>query len=234
MTALERLDRLFLLYVNWPAGRSPLLDSVVFNIADSTILQGGVFVAFYWWLWFEPSPRRREVITGLMGGIAAVLVSRALQVGLPFHARPLHVPDLPVRLPIGVDPGTLNTFSSFPSDHAVLFFALSLPLWTRSRALGAAAMVWTLLIICLPRIYLGYHWPSDVIAGAVVGLGLMLALRPLISATGLPDRVLRLEAAYPAAFYAAFCLVTLELAVMFYDLRHFALDAVHAAKSLAV
>jgi undecaprenyl-diphosphatase len=233
MTALERLDELFLLYINRPAGRSPLLDSVVFNIADSTILQGGAFVALYWWLWFERGPHRRDVVTGLIGGIVAVLVSRALQVGLPFHARPLHTPDVPVRLPIGVSSDTLNTFSSFPSDHAVLFFALALPLWTRSRALGLAAMAWTLLVICLPRLYLGYHWPSDVIAGAVVGLALMLALRPLIAATGLPDRVLRLEAAYPAAFYAAFCLVTLELAVMFYDLRHFALDAVHAAKSLA-
>jgi undecaprenyl-diphosphatase len=233
MTILERLDRLLLLYVNRPAGRNPLLDSVVFNMADSTILQGGIFVACYWWLWFEGGPRRRDVVTGLVGGIVAVVVSRALQVGLPFHARPLHTLDLPVHLPIGVSPDTLNTFSSFPSDHAVLFFALALPLWSRSRALGLAAMLWTLLIICLPRVYLGYHWPSDVIAGAVVGLVLMLALRPLISATGLPDRVLRLEAAYPAAFYGAFCLVTLELAVMFYDLRHFALDAVHVAKSLA-
>lgn len=233
MTTLERLDRSLLLFINRPAGHSPLLDSVMLNVADSTILQGGVFVAFYWWLWFERGAHRRDVITGLMGGIVAVLVSRVLQVTLPFHARPLHTPDLAVHLPIGVSPDTLNTFSSLPSDHAVLFFALSLPLWTRSRALGTAAMAWTVLVICLTRIYLGYHWPSDVIAGAVVGLGLMQALRPLISATGLPDRVLRLEAAHPAAFYAAFCLVTLELAVMFYDLRHFALDAVHAARSLA-
>jgi undecaprenyl-diphosphatase len=233
MTVFERLDRSLLLYFNGPAGHSSLLDSVVFNAADSTILQGGIFVALYWWLWFDRGPHRRDVTIGLVGGIVAVLVSRALQVGLPFHARPLQTPDLSIHLPIGINPGTLNTFSSFPSDHAVLFFALSLPLWTRSRALGTAAMVWTLLIICLPRIYLGYHWPSDVIAGAIVGLGLMLVLRPLISATGLPERVLRLEAAYPAPFYAAFCLVTLELAVMFYDLRHFALNAVHVAKSLA-
>jgi undecaprenyl-diphosphatase len=234
MTTLEQLDRLFLLYINRPAGHDSLLDSVMFNIADSTILQGGVFIAFYWWLWFEDSSRRRDLVTGLMAGIVAVILSRALQVGLPFHARPLHAPDLPVHLPIGVSPGTLNTFSSFPSDHAVLFFALAVPLWQRSRALGMAVMLWTLLIICLPRVYLGYHWPSDVISGAVIGIVLMLALRPPISATGLPDRVLRFEAAHPAAFYAAFCLVTLELAVMFYDLRHFALDAVHAAKSLAV
>lgn len=232
MTWLERLDRLLLLAINQPAGHSALLDSVMFNIADSTILQGGLFITFYWWLWFEGGPRRRAVVVGLLGGIVAALASRGLQVALPFHARPLHVPDLGVNLPLGVNPATLNTFSSFPSDHAVLFFALSVPLWARSRWLGTAAMMWTLLIICLPRVYLGYHWPSDVVSGAIVGVVLMLLVAPLISATSLPDKIVRLEATHPAAFYAASCLVTLELAVMFYDLRHFALDAVHFAKLL--
>jgi len=43
----------------------------------------------------------------------------------------------------------------------------------------------------------------------------------------------RFETTHPAAFYAASCIVTLELAVMFYDLRHFALDTVHLARTLA-
>jgi undecaprenyl-diphosphatase len=233
MTAMERLDRLFLLLINRPAGHDPLLDSVLFNVADSTILQGGLFVTFYWWLWFDGRTCRREVVVGLLGGVAAVVVSRILQLGLPFHQRPLHTPGLGLHLPLGVDPATLNTFSSFPSDHAVLFFALAVPLWSRSRGLGAAAMAWALVIICLPRVYLGYHWPSDVIAGAVIGVALAVVLRPLLLASRLPDRIVRFETTHPAAFYAASCLVTLELAVMFYDLRHFALDTVHLARTLA-
>lgn len=233
MTSMERLDCLLLLFVNRSAGHDPLLDSLLFNVADSTILQGGVFVAFYWWLWFDGRTRRREVVVGLLGGVVAVLVSRALQVGLPFHPRPLHMPGLGLHVPLGVDPTTLNTFSSFPSDHAVLFFALAVPLWARSRRLGVAAMVWTLVVICLPRVYLGYHWPSDVIGGAVVGVALAVVLRPVLLASRLPDRITRFETTHPAAFYATSCLVTLELAVMFYDLRHFAINAMHFARMLA-
>jgi membrane-associated phospholipid phosphatase len=120
-----------------------------------------------------------------------------MKVHLPFRYRPLNDPDLGLRLPFGVDTGSLSHFSSFPSGHAMLFFALSVPLWMRSRWLGAAAAGWTLLAICLPLLYLGNPWASDIFAGAVVGVALMLLLCRLIDATGLPDRVVRFSATHP-------------------------------------
>jgi membrane-associated phospholipid phosphatase len=66
----------------------------------------------------------------------------------------------------------------------------------RSRWLGAAVVVWTLLMICLPLLYLGWHWASDVVAGAVLGVLLMLLLLRLIGATGLPDRVVSFSATH--------------------------------------
>lgn len=137
-----------------------------------------------------------------------------------------------MRMPFGVDAVTLNDSSSFPSDHAVLFFALSVPLRKRLRWLGAAAFLWTALVICLPRLYLGYHWTSDVIAGAAIGVALMLVLCRLIGATGLPAHLLRLSATHPPAFYAIARLLTLEVAVLFVDLRYFLLDAAHLARAL--
>jgi len=237
MSPLQQIDSLLFLNINNFAGRSAMLDRVVFDVSDSTILKGGLFVAFYWWLWFDDrqsgrSGRRRDVVVSLMCGVIAAIISRGLQVGLPFHQRPLHTPDLAMRLPLSVDPEALNSFSSFPSDHAVLFFALCVPIWRRSRRLGTIAALWTLLVICLPRIYLGYHWPSDVIAGAVIGMSLMPVLCLALRSTRLPDRLLRLEAAHPATFYAASWLLALELAVLFYDVRHFLLDAVNLAKML--
>ena len=153
-------------------------------------------------------------------------------ISLPFHLRPLHTPGLAIHLAHGVNPVTLNAFSSFSSDHAALFFALSVPLWRRSHWLGAAAALWTVLVICLPRVYLGYHWPSDVVAGAVMGVVLMLVLCRLIGATALPDRAIRFSASHPPAFYALAWLFSLELAALFVDVRAFLLDAAHLAKAL--
>ena len=96
----------------------------------------------------------------------------------------------------------------------------------------ALPIFWTLLAICLPLLHLGDHWPSDIFAGAVVGVALMLLLCRLIGATGLPDRVVRLGAMHPPAFYAIAWLVALEIAVRFGHVEAFALDAARLARAL--
>jgi len=226
-------DRYLLLWINSPAGQNGVVDKFMYDLADSDLVKGGIFLAFYWGLWFDrDGSQRRDVVVALAAAIITAILSRGLQVGLPFHLRPLHTPGIGVHVPVGVDPAILNTFSSFPSDHAMLFFALSVPIWWRSRWLGAAAMLWTVLLIALPRVYLGYHFPSDVIAGAVLGVIVMVLLCRLISRMRLPDRVVALSKTHPAAFYAVSFLVTFELALLFADVRHFVLDAVRIAKML--
>jgi undecaprenyl-diphosphatase len=237
MTALEQVDSVLTLSANRFAGQNISLDKLIYDISDSPLLKGGVFLAAYWWLWFEVDEngvhtQRRHVVVALLAGTVAAIASRLMQVALPFHLRPLHTPGLGMRIPFGVDSLTLNDFSSFPSDHAVLFFALCVPLWKRSRWLGGAAFLWTALVICLPRVYLGYHWTSDVLAGAVIGIAMMLVLCRLIGATALPDQVLRFSKAHRSAFYAIAWLLALEVALLFADLRHFLLDAAHLARAL--
>ena len=237
MTLLEQTDRALTLYANQFAGRSIVLDKCVYDILDTSLLNGGVFLAAYWWLWFEADEsgayaQRRNVVTALLAVIGVAGASRLLKVLLPFRYRPLNDADLGLRLPFGIEATSFNEFSAFPSGHAMLFFALSVPLWMRSRWLGAAAAVWTLLAICLPLLYLGYHWPSDIVAGAVVGVALMLLLCRLIGATGLPDRVVRFSATHPPAFYAIAWLVTLEIAVRFGDVEAFFSDAARLAREL--
>jgi undecaprenyl-diphosphatase len=57
---------------------------------------------------------------------------------------------------------------SFPSDHAAAAFAIAFAVFALSRWAGAGFLVFAAMI-GLSRIALGEHYPSDVLAGMVVG-----------------------------------------------------------------
>jgi len=81
--------------------------------------------------------------------------------------------------------GTKSVDASFPSDHATLAGAAIAGLFLVDLRLGIAATVAGLLL-AVDRVYVGAHYPSDVLAGLVLGagvslLGWLLLRRPLIA-----------------------------------------------------
>ena len=75
--------------------------------------------------------------------------------------------------------GATTASSSFPSGHAmsatvvygtVAYLAARLQKHHASRVLTLTAAVLIILGICFTRLYLGVHYPTDVIGGIVVGL----------------------------------------------------------------
>jgi len=77
-------------------------------------------------------------------------------------------PELEGLPPLGGAPSSL----SFPSAHATSAFAVATAM-TRVEPLGALAFLLA-LALALGRPYLGMHYPSDVLAGALLGVGLGL------------------------------------------------------------
>ena len=63
-----------------------------------------------------------------------------------------------------------TTDPSFPSDHAAAAFAIAFAVLAFSRRGGIGFLV-AATLIGLSRVALGMHYPSDVLAGALVGFG---------------------------------------------------------------
>jgi undecaprenyl-diphosphatase len=113
----------------------------------------------------------------------------------------------------------LEGWSAFPSDHAMLFSALATGLLLVSRRVGVAAHAYWLVVIGLPRVYLGLHYPTDIIAGSVLGALICWAVNVPRVRTLLMSLPLRWQRDHPAAFYVCFFFLCMQVAVMFVDLR---------------
>jgi membrane-associated phospholipid phosphatase len=168
------------------------------------------------------APKRKSIVLQLCGlflMLFAVFVSRSIQDFLPERLRPLNAGDPHFIPPLGVHIDEMEHWSSFPSDHAALFFAFSTALWLTSRTFGALGYAWSVFIICIPRIYSGRHYASDVVAGAAIGVAVTLLLARPISTKVMPW-VRLAEERYKALFYASFFVISYQFCTMFDDIRH--------------
>jgi undecaprenyl-diphosphatase len=158
----------------------------------------------------------------LTSAVLAVVIGRLLADYLPFRSRPLQSPELGFVLPYGVSIDSLRNWSSFPSDHAMVFFAMSTGLWYVSRALGAGSTIYVACVIALPRIYMGYHYPTDIICGGLLGalfayLANLERVRRVLTAPAM-----KWQDVHPASFYTCFFLFSQGLATLFDPVRNLA------------
>jgi undecaprenyl-diphosphatase len=70
--------------------------------------------------------------------------------------------------------------AGFPSDHATAAFAIATAMVLVEPLIGAVLLVLAVIVI-FARVYVGVHYPGDVLAGAALGaiVALLLRLPPL-------------------------------------------------------
>jgi undecaprenyl-diphosphatase len=219
-------DAEILRFLNQFAHQSRFFDGTMAALARHVVFKGWVMVSVFWWVWFQPGDanlrNRKTVVATMVGAVLCVVVGRLLADCLPFRVRPMNSAELGLVLPYEVSGDPFRRWSSFPSDHAMVFFAMSTGLWHVSKILGAASTLYVACVIALPRIYLGYHYPTDIIGGAL--LGILFAY--LANLDGVRARLagpaMRWLAARPASFYTCFFLFSMGLASLFDQLRDLA------------
>ena len=104
---------------------------------------------------------RRCGVSVIVSVIAAYIVVDAILKPLVCRERPFDVSDFSLLIP---EPDSW----SFPSGHTASAFAGAAAVLIHSRRWGCAAMAYAALV-GVSRLYLCVHWPTDVIAGALVG-----------------------------------------------------------------
>jgi undecaprenyl-diphosphatase len=163
--------------INGAAGHSAVLDIVMKAAANDYIYLLPVLLVL---LWFLPAEDRsfNQRLAGAT--FFAAVASLVLAFGLGHlyqEARPF-ISDSSTRLLV-----SHSADNSFPSDHAALAFGASGVLVWRRHSLGLVLLLGAFLV-GFARIYVGVHWPSDIVASAAIGLalgGLFSLLLPLLA-----------------------------------------------------
>ena len=151
--------------INELAGHSPAFDGLAEDVAKYGAFLLILMAVSFWFVGRSSGERdinRRVVLSAAIAGALGLVLAQTIS-HFYYHPRPFaDRGDVIQLVSHGAD-------SSFPSEHAVGAFAVAGSiLWLRRGwgflALGVAALVG------LARIYVGIHYPADILAGAAIGL----------------------------------------------------------------
>lgn len=158
---MEQLNESLFLLLNAAPGESGAMVGIAHFLAERLIwiMPAGMILG-----WLRGSTAARQILVAAMvSGLTGLLINQ--MIGLVwYHPRPFAAGIGRTLIPHVQD-------SSFPSDHLTLIWAVafSLLLHEQSRIAG-----WTLAASGMPvawaRIYLGVHFPLDILGAALVAL----------------------------------------------------------------
>lgn len=182
----------FAQHTRWLDGTMSLL-----TVALLVVLAGMVVCAGFWaWRRGDRARLAAAVWTVIGSGISVgcgLLLKQVFQ-----EARPcLALPDVTT---VQACPGA--TDYSFPSDHTVVAAALAAGLWLIDRRLG---MIGTVLALVegYSRVYLGQHYPHDVVAAMLLSSLIVFGGWRLVNGLGLAARITMTRSAGDQAENAA-------------------------------
>jgi undecaprenyl-diphosphatase len=153
--------------INNLAGHSKLIDVLGIFLADYLPY---LLVAFLLLFLFWPKKDRIENKAMVLISVVSAIVARYVvkSIIVIFYSRPRPYITLPTAHKL-IATTMADNFQSFPSGHAIFFFALSYTVYSFNKKLGMFFFICS-TIMGIARIYAGVHWPSDVIWGAILGI----------------------------------------------------------------
>jgi len=164
---LQNIDTAWFWSLYGLSHQSVWLDVVGVFFAEYTAYLTTVIlvVALMW-----PNKNRDKRRIAVVISVAAAFIARYVVKGVIVFAyqRPRPFVDLATVHPL------INSFSwenlqAFPSGHTIFFFALAAALYGFNKKVGIGAFI-VAAVVGVSRVYVGVHWPSDILGGAILGI----------------------------------------------------------------
>lgn len=134
-------------------------------------------------LWFVKPQLRKTLLIAFISFVIAEILVKIVGV---FISHPQPFVSLTNVIPL-IDKEAGN---SFPSDHAALAFSVCIALFIGSRTKSKFLYLILAFLISIARIWVGVHYPSDVIVAAILGTCVALLVHAVASRTTIIDKIL--------------------------------------------
>jgi undecaprenyl-diphosphatase len=160
-------------FLNGLAGIAPIWDTAItFCASTLQYVLGALLLLLAMWHFRPWAPKtllnRRGgymFVAAIASALIARLGAKSLILLFIHRARPyISLPN--VHNLIGPQLG--EELQSFPSGHAVFFFALAIAVYRYHKSWGVVFFAGA-TAMAVARVIGGVHWPSDIVAGAIIG-----------------------------------------------------------------
>jgi len=206
------MDFSVLYFLNKLAASGGIVGMLIVMFAENPLLRGGPIFFCICYLWFSTNDVnvRVRMMMGCLACILGVLVSVFCQSHVPIHIRPVYDNRLGITNILKWDQNSTDKrIYSFPSDTATLYFALVTIVFLENTKMAWVSLLWALLTVGVCRIAVGVHYPSDILAGMILGGTLVLALSNIRGLNKwLSDNILKYDPRqrYLNTFFVFLCL----------------------------
>lgn len=162
---MNTFDRVGYHLLNSLAGQNFLLNQLIIFFANYSLeLYMVLFVIAWFCLPKKEAASRHALIIMVLSGALGLIIN-ALISSFWFRPRPFTV--LPKGTFTQLIPHSAD--ASFPSDHTTGSFGFASGSWGKNEKWVQISFTVLAFLTAVSRICAGVHWPSDVIAGIVIG-----------------------------------------------------------------
>ena len=209
-----------------PLQVKPFLVDAIDLLSQNALVNGFIYAAALFLFWHFSKDKgqvrvQRIMLTILIGTLLGALCSLALQQLIRWPP-PAAYPPLK-SLYVLHSPLSPNS-NSFPSDSAILYSTVAFGMAAWSRKLGMVLLGWLLIFIGPLRIFVGGHYPTDILAGVLIGFCSLQAAKALVRS--LP-RLESLASSQATIFRVIFFLWLFEVGNEFKDVSDLLHNVLH-------